>query len=168
MTQEVSATPSDEQLVAVCHDMLEIFPLLKEPNSAVGGTVNVFVKKSFLPFVFLTISFFCNQDLYYNPDTKKGFLANKFSNQARNNNDSIELNESIDPEEISTDQKKQYADFFRNCVVTKQTKEIKAKLTESARFRRAMMTYFENDFNQICNFYFAMPELVCFDISFSI
>lgn len=44
MTQEVSATPSDEQLVAVCHDMLEIFPLLKEPNSAVGGMVNVFVK----------------------------------------------------------------------------------------------------------------------------
>lgn len=46
ITQEMTANPSHEQLVDVCHDMLEIFPLLKEPNSTVGGMVSVCVMNS--------------------------------------------------------------------------------------------------------------------------
>lgn len=105
--------------------------------------------------------FFHQWDLYFHPDTKKGFLVNKFRNQARsNNNYLIDLNESIGQEDLSDEQKEEYANFFRDCVVAKQKTDIKQKLRESARWRRAMMTHFEDDFSRICNFYFAMPELV--------
>lgn len=158
ITQEVSANPTHEQLVAVCHDMLEIFPLLREPNSTVGGMVSVCVSKCILNVTKLFFSL--KQDLYYHPDTRKGFLASKFHNKARNDNDSSQLNESIGQDDLSDDQMKEYALFFRNCVAKKQTKELKDKLRESARYRKAMLECYENDFSGILNFYFAMPELV--------
>lgn len=37
--QEVSPSPSESELVAVCNDMLTIFPKLKITNSVVGGMV---------------------------------------------------------------------------------------------------------------------------------
>lgn len=70
------------------------------------------------------------------------------------------MNESAGREDLSDDQKMEYAEFFQNCAVAKQTREIKQMLRDSARFRKELMEYFKDDFSRICNFYFAMPELV--------
>lgn len=103
---------------------------------------------------------FFRQDLYYNPNTKKGYLANKFSNARNNNNDSFEMVEATIADDLSNEQKENYAHFFRYCVAKKQTKEIKEKLRESAPYRTALLQYFGQNFKQYCQFYFDMPELV--------
>lgn len=86
-------------------------------------------------------------------------MANKFHNASRANNDSIVVN-APDDNDSSDEQKAEYALFFRNCIAKKQKKEIKEKLKASAQYRKSLMIYFESDFEHICNFYFAMPELV--------
>lgn len=96
--------------------------------------------------------------MYYNPDTRNGFLANKFKNHARQLNDS--LAEDVIANDMSDEKKEEYALFFRTCVTAKQTEEIKNKLRETAPYRKSMMNFFENDFKNICKFYFAMPDLV--------
>lgn len=97
--------------------------------------------------------------MYYNPDTKKGFLANKFKNQSRQLNDSTEVQEPFD-DDLSEEKKEEYVLFFRTCVASKQSQEIKTKLREVARHKQSMMKLFEKDFRIICKCFVAMPELV--------
>lgn len=96
--------------------------------------------------------------MYYNPDTKRGFLANKFKNHARQFNDSDD--KDAIPNDLSDEKKEEYANFFRTCVAAKQTQQIKNKLREVAPYRKSMKHFFETDFKNVCKFYFAMPELV--------
>lgn len=96
--------------------------------------------------------------MYYNPDTKTGFLFNKFKNRARQFNDSLQEEPIVDV--LSDEQKAEYGSFFKTCVAAKQTHTIKNKLRETAPHREALMKYFESDFKNIWKFYFAMPELV--------
>lgn len=42
MVAEVSINPTNEEYIAVCNDMLTIFPNLKQSNSSCGGMVNLF------------------------------------------------------------------------------------------------------------------------------
>lgn len=42
MLAEVSSNPTNEQYIAVCNDMLSIFPNLKQSNSSYGGMVCFF------------------------------------------------------------------------------------------------------------------------------
>lgn len=101
--------------------------------------------------------------MFYNPDKKTGFLANKFHNRARCNRDSIADELSFADNNLSDEEKQKSADLFRYCVAKKDTQKIKDKLRETAQHRKALMDFYGEDMKKYCQFYYDMPELVSCD-----
>lgn len=96
--------------------------------------------------------------MLYDYDNRSGFLFNKFKNNPAN----PRLPRAVEVLELTEEQKEDYRQFFKNCVVAKEKELIKQKLRESVDYRKSMMADYSDDFNSIFDFYFVSPDLIKF------
>lgn len=98
--------------------------------------------------------------MLYNPTHKSGFVYNGLMyRKKKQKNPSLDVN-VIETDQLTEEKKEEIRNFFKRCVLPKQRNDVEAKMVETKDYRRELIIGNFEEFREIWDIYFAVPELV--------